>query len=102
MRTGVSFLSHVLLSDKANFANAVNVNRHNMHYWVNENPRWMRTVPFQHPWSINCWCGIVNHHVIGPYFLEDGFIIIFMVSGFFESDYSDMFRFFNYFHTLCD
>ena len=23
----------------------------------------MRTVPFQYPWSVNCWCGIV-----GPYF----------------------------------
>ena len=54
MRTDVSFLSHVLFSDEANFANTGNVNRHNMHYWANENPRWMRTVPFQHPWSVNC------------------------------------------------
>ena len=30
----------------------------------------MRTVPFQHPWSANCWCGIVGVHVIGPYFFE--------------------------------
>ena len=56
MRTDVSFLSHVLFSDEAKFANTEKVNRHNMHYWANENPRWMRTVPFQHPWSINCWC----------------------------------------------
>ena len=47
-----------------------NLNRHNMHYWENENPRWMRTVPFQNPWSVNCWCGIVGEHVIGPYFFE--------------------------------
>ena len=46
LRTDVSFLSHVLFTDKANFANTGNVNRHNMHYWANENPRWMRTVPF--------------------------------------------------------
>ena len=52
-RTDVSFLSHVLFSDEANFANTGNVNRHNMHYWAYENPRWMRTVPFQHPWSVN-------------------------------------------------
>ena len=70
MRTGVSFLSHVLFSNEANFANTGNVNRHNMHYWANENPRWMRTVPFQHPWSVNCWCSIVGDHVIGPYFFE--------------------------------
>ena len=41
MRTNVSFLTHVLFSDKANFANRGNVNRHNVHYWANENPRWM-------------------------------------------------------------
>ena len=69
MRTDVSFLIHVLFSDEANFANTENVNRHNMHYWANENPRWMRTVPFQHPWSINCQCGIVGDNVIGSYFV---------------------------------
>ena len=41
MRTNVSFLSHVLFFDEANFANTGYVNRHNMHYWANENPRWM-------------------------------------------------------------
>ena len=30
----------------------------------------MKTVPFQHPWSVNCWYGIVGDHVIGPYFFE--------------------------------
>ena len=34
MRTDVSFLSHVLFSDEANFANTGNVNRHNMHYFL--------------------------------------------------------------------
>ena len=46
MGTNVSFLSHVLFSDEANFANTGNLNRHNMHYWANENPQCMRTVPF--------------------------------------------------------
>ena len=41
-----------------------------MHFWTNENPRWMRTVPFQYPWSVNCWCGIVGNRVIGPYLFE--------------------------------
>ena len=70
MRTVISFLSHVLFSDEANFGNTGNVNKHNMHYWASENPRWMITVLFQHPWSVNCWCGIVGDHVIGPYFFE--------------------------------
>ena len=67
MRSDVSFLSHVLFSDEANFGNTGNVNRHNMHYWANENPRWIRTVPFQHPLSVNCWCSIVGDHIIDPY-----------------------------------
>ena len=70
MRTDVSSLSHVLFSDEANFANTGNVNRHHMHYWANENHRCMRTVPFQHPCSVNCLCGIVGDHVIGPYLFE--------------------------------
>ena len=41
-----------------------------MHYRANENPRWMRTVPFQHPCSVNCWCGIVGDHVIDRYFFD--------------------------------
>ena len=60
----------MLFSDEANFANTGNVNRHNMHYWANENPRWMRTVPFQHLWYVNCWCGDVGNHVIGQHFFE--------------------------------
>ena len=39
MRTDVSFLSHVLFSEEANFANTGIVNRLNMYYWENENPR---------------------------------------------------------------
>ena len=70
MRTDVWFLSHVILYDKVNVANMGNVNEHNMHYWANENPRWMRTVPFQHLWSVNYWCDIVSYHVIGPYLFE--------------------------------
>ena len=70
MRTNVSFLSHVLFSNEANFANTGNVNRHNMHYWANENPRWMRIVPFQHPWCVKCRCDIAGDHVFGPYFFE--------------------------------
>ena len=70
MREDVSFFTHVLFSDESNFANTGNVNLHNIHYWANENTRWMRTLLFQHPWSVNCWCGIIGDHVIGPYFFE--------------------------------
>ena len=39
MHTDLSFLSHVLFFDEANFANTGNANRYNMHYWANKNPR---------------------------------------------------------------
>ena len=35
MHTDVSFMSHVLFSDEANFPNTGNVNSHNVHYWAN-------------------------------------------------------------------
>ena len=41
-----------------------------VHYWANRNPRWMISVPFQHPWSVTYWCGIVGDHVIGPNLFE--------------------------------
>ena len=44
--------------------------RMSLHQDLYENLRWMRIVPFQHPWSVNCWCGIVGDHVIGPYFFK--------------------------------
>jgi len=31
----------------------------------------MRTVPFQRPWSLNVWCGIVGNYIIGPHFFEE-------------------------------
>ena len=46
MRADALFLSYMLFSDEYNFANTGNVNRHNMHYWANENSRWMRTVTY--------------------------------------------------------
>lgn len=30
----------------------------------------MRTVPFQHRWSLTVWCGIIGDFVIGPHFFD--------------------------------
>ncbi|EFN64048.1 hypothetical protein EAG_09261, partial [Camponotus floridanus] len=65
------FLCKILFSDEATFMNSGHVNKHNMHYWAVENPHWMRSVPFQHRWSLNVWCGIIGDFVIGPYFFEE-------------------------------
>lgn len=66
-----NFFNFVLFSDEATFQNDGELNRHNCHYWSNENPHWHRTVNFQRRWSLMVWCGIVNGYLIGPYFFEE-------------------------------
>lgn len=43
----------------------------NTHYWAVENPHWVRSVPFQHRWSLNAWCDIIRDFVTGPYFFGE-------------------------------
>mgnify|MGYP007007716892 CR=1 FL=1 len=47
-----------------------NLNRHNMHYWSDNNPHWLREVQHQGHWSLNVWCGILGGTIIGPYFFD--------------------------------
>ncbi|KAJ8975086.1 hypothetical protein NQ317_011038 [Molorchus minor] len=42
---------HVLFSDESSFTSYGEVNRHNMHYWSSENPRWLREVEMQRRWT---------------------------------------------------
>lgn len=65
-----NFYDIVLFSDEATFNNIGVVNKHNMHYYAQENPFWIRQVDFQHQWSLNVWAGIINNDVIGPFFFE--------------------------------
>jgi len=46
-------LQFVLWSDEATFKSDGTINRHNLHYWNEVNPHWMRTVDHQHRWGIN-------------------------------------------------
>lgn len=62
---------NILFSDESTFTNHGQVNRHNMHYWATENPRWLRQVEHQRQWAVNVWCGIFRSRVIGPYFIAD-------------------------------
>ncbi|OXU29899.1 hypothetical protein TSAR_000995 [Trichomalopsis sarcophagae] len=48
----LNFFYYVLFSDKAKFYSDEQLNRHNCHYWPNENPHWHRTVDHQHRWSL--------------------------------------------------
>ena len=53
MHENDNFLSNALFSDEASFINTGEINRHNMHYWSVENPRWLREVEHQRPWRVN-------------------------------------------------
>lgn len=65
------FLNNILWSDESRFHNNGTVNRHNSHYWSQENPKWVREGHFQQMWGINVWCGLFNGGLIGPYFYQD-------------------------------
>lgn len=63
-------LQRIMWSDESRFHNNCIVNRHNCHYWSQENPHWLREHRFQNIWGINVWCGIINGHIIGPKFYD--------------------------------
>jgi len=44
--------------------------KHNCHYWAAENSRCFCEIPYQHQWSINVWCSIVNGYIIGSHFFS--------------------------------
>lgn len=70
IQTNQNFFARVLFSDESTFTNHGEVNRHNMHYWSQQNPHWIREVNHQRPWSVNVWCGIIGDKLIGPYFID--------------------------------
>jgi len=64
------FFNSVLFTDEASFHNNGNVNRHNLHYYNDANPHFLRTVDPQHRWCLNVWGGILGVHIIGPHFFD--------------------------------
>lgn len=65
------FIRYVLFSDESTFKNTGESNRHNCHFWSDENPHWFKFIDNQHRWSLMVWCGIVNGYLISPYFFEE-------------------------------
>jgi hypothetical protein len=63
-------LHYILWSDESRFHNNGIVNRHNCHYWSQDNPHWLKETNFQNIWGVNVWCGIINGQFIGPRFYE--------------------------------
>lgn len=61
-----NFPFHVLWSDETSFTNNGVFNRHNVHWWAQENPRVSRQLRHQIRFSFNVWCGILGTRIIGP------------------------------------
>lgn len=64
-------LSQILWTDEASFCSDGKVNLHNMHYWADQNPHFIREVDHQHRFSVHVWCGILNGTIIGPHFFQE-------------------------------
>lgn len=61
------FLRKILFTDEATFTRRGIFNWKNNHHYALENPRLPKERHFQHEFSINIWCGIIDNFLIGPY-----------------------------------
>ena len=61
-------LSRLLFTDEATFTcDGIN----NTHQWSDENPHATVDTNFQHRFSINVWCGMIDNQLTGPIVLEN-------------------------------
>jgi len=65
------FLKRIIWSDESKFSKNGLFNRHNSHFWNNENPYQIRLKNFQESWSFNCYCAIKNNQVISINFYDE-------------------------------
>lgn len=56
-------------SDEATFELNGSANQHNLRYWTDENPHWMRDCHKQYPQKINVWAGMFSNR-IRPFVLD--------------------------------
>lgn len=63
-------VSHICFSDECTFFLNGFVNRQNVRYWSDENPRIVREVHSQYPQKLNVWAGILGNHIVGPIFIN--------------------------------
>lgn len=66
-----NFHRSILFSDECTFKSDGEINTHNFRYWAQENPHWYREMDHQRIWKVNVWCGIVDTHIVGPFFFQE-------------------------------
>jgi len=68
---GNDFVNNIVFTDEAAFQLNGNVNHQNFRYWSSENSHWMRDNKSQYPKKVNVWGGIIENHLIGPFFFDE-------------------------------
>ena len=64
-----NLLSRMLVTDESCFTrNGIN-NYRNTHSRDDENTHTTVTTHYQHTFSLNVWCGLLGHNLVGPFFL---------------------------------
>lgn len=64
-------VSRILFTDEATFTRDGINNTRNSHVWSIENPHATVESNFQHKFSVNVWCGMLDSYLIGPFILEN-------------------------------
>ena len=65
-----NLLRNILWSDEAVFCIGGFVNRHNCHYWAEQNPHITVQKAQRRP-KVTVWCGMTSSHIVGPFILRD-------------------------------
>ncbi|CAK1578615.1 unnamed protein product [Parnassius mnemosyne] len=70
----------VFFSDEAHFHLCGSVNKQNMRYWADTNPRELHERPLHSP-KVTVWCAISSAAIIGPWFFEENEVTVTVNSG---------------------
>ena len=65
----------VFFSDEAHFHLCESVNKQNMRYWADTNPRELHQRPLHSP-KVTVWCAISSAGIIGPWFFEENEVAV--------------------------
>jgi len=62
--------SYIMFTDESQFNRDGVNNTHKSHVWGDENPHATVESNFQQSFSVNKWCEVLDHQLIGPFILE--------------------------------
>lgn len=65
-----NFLKRILFTDECTFFKHGAPNSQNCRYWTRENLHRYNSTKTQYPEKVNVWAGIIDTHVVGPFFIE--------------------------------